>query len=84
MNIDLDKEGLVKLVIGSTPKSADCMEALIDKGYGTFTGAFSAITGTFEERWGWFKPELEALSEEALYRIYLHCTESYAFKLKKD
>jgi len=84
MNIDLNKDGLVKLVLASTPRTDECVEALIDKGYGTFTGTFNDITGLFEDSWGWYISELELLSENELYNIYLRCTKSYALKLKKD
>ena len=68
MNVDLSKDDLVALVVGSEPNSKLMNEYTVLK-YGNWTGGFV-------DEWVWNKWALYRLEEEELYNIYKECRES--------
>lgn len=68
MTIELNKDDLVALVVGSEPNS-NLMNKYTVLKYGNWTGGFV-------DEWAWNKWELYRLDEEELYNIYKECRES--------
>ena len=68
MKIELNKDDLVALVVGSEPNSKLMNKYTVLK-YGNWTGGFV-------DEWAWNKWELYRLDEEELYNIYKECRES--------
>ena len=69
MNIDLDKKGLVSLVMGIEPYYS-AMEHPLAALCGRYIGGF-------HDKWVWTKSLLEGLSEEELLALYTVCRESW-------
>ena len=68
MNVELSKDDLVTLVMGSEPHF-DLMSKYTGLEYGHWTGGFV-------DEWTWYKWALERLDEEELYSIFQECRES--------
>jgi hypothetical protein len=69
IQVNLDKEDLVNLVMGTSPYYNEFENPQI-KQCGSYTGGMT-------ERWDWKTTELEKLSEEKLYELYLICKNSW-------
>lgn len=69
IQIKLDKEDLISLVIGKPPYYNQFENPLV-KQCGSYTGGMA-------ERWDWKTHELEKLSEEQLYELYVICKNSW-------
>ena len=64
MNINLSKEDLVNLVMGTSPYSYELTTYLEKQlGLGNYTGGFV-------DKWTWSEHALRQLTEEQLYAVY--------------
>jgi hypothetical protein len=71
MNIDLSKQDLLNLVLGTSPHY-DVFENHRIKSAGKYIGGF-------KEEWQWDRSKLELLPEQELYQLYRICQNSWAF-----
>lgn len=69
IQVKLDKHDLISLLIGKPPYYNEFENPQI-KQCGSYTGGMT-------ERWDWKTTELEKLSEEKLYELYLICKNSW-------
>lgn len=65
MLVELNKDDLIRLVKGSTPKN-NMMGEYSRLDYGNYIGGFVG-------EWIWSSFMLEKLSEEELYKIFVEC-----------
>lgn len=68
MNLDLDKEGLITLAMGSSPNYNVFENPKVDQ-----SGRFNGSTGV----WHWDRTALEKLTESELHDLYITCRESW-------
>lgn len=68
MIVDLDKEGLVRLVMGTAP-SYEVMDMV--------NPIFGKYVGGFHDKWAWNRSELIKFSDEGLWDLYVFCKESW-------
>jgi|GEM_PF-935902 len=72
MKVDLDKKGLVALVMGSTPNYSVMEHALV-----AMTGRY---IGGFHDKWVWDRSALEQFTEKNLLKLYNTCKDSWKEK----
>jgi len=68
MKVELDKIALISLVCGEQPYYS-IFEHPVVKKCGSYNGS--------HDEWRWFHYELEKLSEQELYDLYILCRESW-------
>ena len=69
MLIEVDKKDLVSLVYGTAPYY-DIFEVPLVKKCGEWIGGMA-------DKWDWSYSELQSLSEQELYDLYLMCKKSW-------
>ena len=68
MNVDLNKEDLISLVMGTSP-NYDLMQKPDIQKLGSYSGSY--------DRWSW-NSSLNELTESQLYKLYLRCKRSWS------
>jgi hypothetical protein len=69
MTVELNKKDLISLVVGTPPYYSKFEDHLV-KRCGSFTGGFA-------DSWNWHHHELNQLSEQDLWDLYVMCRDSW-------